>query len=168
MYSVLSRIYHHYVHTGWFFNHLTKASPCSFLWRHHLLTTRDQESCSRTTSPQDWRYPEFSTSLLAGAHTKPNHYQDWRGATPGCFFCEATSLLVLVPPHHAALPGRHAPPTRQVGLIACPPSCFEWCFSPSLFRCRDFKPWTGGVDLQAHHGRTGLPHLQAGGHQDLP
>ena len=120
------------------------------------------------TSPQDWRYPEFSTSLLARAHTKPNHYQDWRGATPGCSFCEATSLLVLVPPHHAALPGRHAPSTRQVGLIASPPSCFEWCFSPFLFRCRDSKPWTGGGDLQAHHGWTGLAHPQAGGHQDAP
>ena len=92
----LWKIYHHDVHTGWFYNHLTKALPCSFLWRHHLLTTRDQESCSRTTSPQDWRYPEFSTSLLAGAHTKPN-LEDWRGATPSCFFSVATSLLVPGP-----------------------------------------------------------------------
>ena len=33
----LWKIYHHDVHTGWFYNHLTKVPPCSFLWRHHLL-----------------------------------------------------------------------------------------------------------------------------------
>ena len=31
MYSVLSRIYHDDVPTAWFSNHLSKASPCSFL-----------------------------------------------------------------------------------------------------------------------------------------
>ena len=31
MYSVLWEIYHDDVHTAWFSNHLTKASPCSFL-----------------------------------------------------------------------------------------------------------------------------------------
>ena len=165
MYSSTLEIYHHDVHTGWFYNHLTKALPCSFLWRHHLLPNSRPRILLHQLLPKTGDIPS-SLPLFWLGHT-PN--QTWR---TGAAQLQAASSLwrllcwYLVLLHHAAaLPGRH---TRQVGLIASPPSCFEWCFSPSLFRCRDSKPWTGGGDLQAHHGWTGLAHPQAGGHQDAP
>ena len=150
MYSSTLEIYHHDVHTGWFYNHLTKALPCSFSWRHHLLTTRDQESCSKTHFSKTGADPEFSHPFWL-PNTKPN-LEDWRGATPAASSLRRHLGWSWVLVHHAAAqPGHHAPPTRQVGLIATLPSCFEWCFSPSLFRCRDSLPWTGGDDLQAHY-----------------
>ena len=164
MYSVSLEIYHHDVHTGWFYNHLTKALPCSFSWRHHLLTTQTKNPVPKHTSP---RLAQTPSSLIPSGCPTPN--PTWRtGAAQlqAAFSLWRLLCWYLVLLHHAAaLPGRH---TRQVGLIASPPSCFEWCFSPFLFRCRDSKPWTGRGDLQAHHGWTGLAHPQAGGHQDAP
>ena len=102
MYSVLWKIYHDDVHTAWFSNHLTKASPCSFLWRHHRLTISRSRSCSRPPISPRLALPEFSLSSLAETHqTKP---QVAGGATPSCFFgatssClffAATSMLALV------------------------------------------------------------------------
>ena len=40
MYSVSLEIYHHDVHTGWFYNHLTKALPCSFLQNQRTAKKR--------------------------------------------------------------------------------------------------------------------------------
>ena len=161
MYSVLSRIYHDDVHTAWFSNHLTKALPCSFLWRHHRLTYSRSRSCSRTTLSPRLAQPEFSLSSLPGTHqTKP---QVSGGATPSCFSGAATPMLALVLFFMLQLDLDSGHPSihqRQVSLIAGLPSCFEWCFSPSLFRCRDSKPWTGGVIVQAHHGHQDLPRLR--------
>ena len=137
MYSAIMEIYHDDVHTAWFSNHLIKA--CALF----ILVEAPPFSKLETKNPVPEHFfprlalPRVLSSLLAGTHqTQP----------------VATSSGSRVSFHHAAaLPGHPAQHQRQVGLIAGLPSCFEWCFSPSLFRCRDSLPWTGGDDLQAHY-----------------